>query len=365
MKRAGGTKTRRRATAKPKGKIAHDKMVQVYHNPMVHIRQPKIADGSAVESLGRQHRDVFGVTFDSSRTCYAFMIPSLSCPLMVVSTLGGDTVGANRYPAGNDQPKNFTVPFDAVQDTVGTVAVPSNGNTFDFRAGAKNKEILKWRVVSSGCKVSNLNATDNDGGFFEVRHFGVRLDDENFCLQSASKTELNVSEQGRNAAKSNIFTLSPNGMDGLIAQFDANDSSYFGSELRDINKYQFHLGESRTENVWCVPKGDYNLSGRAPTDASTGRGWLAFENSISARDNLRYIEDQLDMNYVVTCIKITGNSTNDTKLMFESCTNYEIQYTEGSDMQELSTKSPKNPEHPRHRELRRQSHSNAAFRVMN
>jgi hypothetical protein len=365
MKRTA-TKSRRRPSARPKGRLM-DKNTAVYHNPMVHARQPKIADGSAVESLGRQHRDVIGVTTPSNKTCYAFMIPSLSCPLMVVSVLGQDTEGASRYPGANDGPKNFTVPFDAVQELAADFTCPSGGATtaFDFRMGLKEKEILKWRMVSSGCKVSNLNAGDDDGGFFETRHFGVRLDDENFCLQSSSKSQTDVSEQGKAAAHDNMFTLSPSGMLSIINQFDANDASYFGTRLRDISKYQFHLGESRTENVWCVPKGDYNLTGKCPTDAGSGRGWLEFHNGTSGRDNLRFIEDQLDMNYVVTVIKITGNSTGDTKLMFESCSNYEIQYTEGSNMQELSTHSAKNPDHVRHRELRRKSHANAAFRVMN
>lgn len=356
--------TRGKKAKKPKGASNQsmlDKHARVYHDPMVSIRDPKILDGSCVESLGRQKRDVNRLNIPSEFEGFIFLQPGATCPMYCAAVQ--DTSQASfdialKTVHGDTATQNFSYPDTGVDWTT---------NGVDNLAGANNEasfsnttpSVYKWRIVSSGVKCSLMNSTDTNGGFFEVRHFHVRPDERNFVLLPTDKTEINTGFNNQQMAASNIMVPSPRLMEALATNFDANDSSYYGGSLADINKFDFHEGTTATDEKWTTMRGEYNV--RLDSFAA-GTGVRGYQKLDRGTDTLQFVQDNFDFNYTWTVIHVLPNTSGTTRLQLETSTNYEIVYTDLAELNELHTASPMNRRHLQHQNTRRRRLTKAAFR---
>jgi len=258
----------------------------VYHNPFsTATTNPKIPDGKVYASTGVRLQSVTEFQNDATDTMDILLFPGLSNGVCLQN---GPGLGINHMPY-RDHGRFST---DSQPVSVGAA-------------------IHKWRLVSQALKISLINNSDENDGWWEA----IRVQggpDSAFSATLDVTTDPDTLFIG--AGTSTVFPA-------VSATSLVEHPTYCTGKLRDIHRYMFHL----------MPQGndhDFNIVPRTPS---------ALEFNSHQIDNEAY-----DMIF----IRVHGRTgAQPTRLMLHCVSNQEIIYDEQSFMTRYHNNSPGNSQY--------------------
>jgi len=268
---AGSMRTTSRGTAAI-GQLA------VYANPFsTATTNPKIPDGKAYHSTGLRLQAVKEFVNNTTPTMDFLLFPGLNNGIIAANVVAANEVDRYmRYPS-----HYVTVPSDNPGDGL----FVQNSET----------AIDKWRIVSQALKVTLINNSDENDGWWESSRVQLSSD-EVFQLRATS--------DGNVVGSTSSATTLP-GID--INRQLVENPTYVTGKLRDIHKHAFQL----------APQGaDHDFQElRSVIDAS-----------LTTADT-----KILDPNYDAIYLRIHARGgTTPTRLMLHVVSNQEVVYDEGS-----------------------------------
>lgn len=277
------------------GKNHMQDCLAVYHNPFsVATTNPKIPDGKVYASTGLRLQAVAEVVNDGTESMDILLFPGLSNGLTVSSSTGGT-------PAGTP----WSIPYKAHGRFSQTTTYPLEqlGTT----------PIHKWRLVSQGLKITLINNSDENDGWFEAIRIQGNAD-------GGFKPTLSANEPAGSGSY-----IGAGGSTTLPAVQDTNlveHPTYVTGKLRDIHKYLFHLMPQGNDHDFTI------ISKSQGSDEEFANACL---------DN-----ESFDMVFIRVHGRTQAANGTPTRLMVHVVANQEIVYEEASFMTRYHSESKGN-----------------------
>lgn len=230
------------------------KSCAVMRNPFSTLTtSPKIPDGSVNASLTM--RDCVSSQYNSKRGQMTFVLyPGFHAHLAVIQGDGVDTVVYNNHTSeGNRRTTNKTNHPD--QNPKSTLIELENSPECPNQ----------WRVVSQGLRLTLLNSSLNNDGYFEAIRLNPTYDDNDFSISAIAAADHRIqageqvyitpnvlSFENRIANPTAVSTGTSITSDSAGTQSKgknwANHPSYITGRLRDLHKYTFLLKSQKDEH---------------------------------------------------------------------------------------------------------------------
>lgn len=333
-------KRKTRSGRKPKKRSVNTaevaKEIQSYLNPFtLGATVPRIPDGKSFYSTGLKRQEVRAITIpitgSSENTLPGnvdfLLYPGVNNCCRVLGTEGTDVLPSivGITPDQKTLLRNSTFAFKDLVDLNYREGQPFNQIGSD--------QVLKWRLVSAGLKITLINNAETNDGWFECARYNHHL--------SLGDWQLQRTDDG--AAQSGSVSIIPTA--ALADNFKtnmANQPSYQTGRLRGLNHVFFRLKPvekahdfiSLPENIGLqstiVPAGTENYPGqRLSIDTAN----VTYESQQDALAKL--IDESFDMVY----IRLYGRqATTPTKLLCQCVMNYEIVYDNSSKLSSIHKK---------------------------
>jgi len=242
----------------------------VYHNPFsTATTNPKIPDGKVYASTGIRLQSVGEMVNDTTDNMDILLFPGLSNGLLTASSLsnGGNVTAYPYKDHGRFDPVGLSMSGQAIH---------------------------KWRVVSQALKITLVNNSDENDGWFECIRVQGASDSGFDMVPAADDGQLIIAGSGIQ-----IPAISSTNM--------VEHPTYVTGKLRDIHRYLFHLMPQGNDHEFETMLRDY-----------------------VSEDQLR--PDQLDNNgYDMVFIRVHGRTgSSPTRLMLHVVSNQEIVWDESS-----------------------------------
>lgn len=293
-----------------------------YINPFTGNTNPRIPDGKVTKSLGRMHQTASQIRVEApppssaDGACMICLFPGLSCGLNYIAN--------DRLPVLERNPATVqTFKVNGVDDIqkllfsertwfVDAIALDPNTTSNNMKLVRTGQAIKSWRLVSSGVKFKLVNASDDDGGWFECVR--VHLPANSDALQWLNNGNQSFGET------LNIWNL-PYVKDQTSL---VDDPSYFTDSLKNIQNHVFITSPAGGEHNFKDIEANYDADveidtatyNRIPPESS----FLEFKTSI------------YDDTYDLLLIRVHPASGNDTTttLHVHSVHNHEYTYDVGT-----------------------------------
>lgn len=193
----------------------------VYNAFAANNRDPKLPDGKCITSLGTMNTQI-GSVIAGEDTMDILLYPGLmsGCYISNVADKGPTTGEAGPQILKYDNHHNiqavYTPGTDGNPDFPERVVTP-NGN-----------KLTNWRIVSQALKITHLNDSEDDSGWFEAIKFNPSADVEKWECGSLN----NLTTNGIRP-REDLFNL--------VGQGLVDKPNYIAGKLRNIGKLNFFL----------------------------------------------------------------------------------------------------------------------------
>lgn len=301
------------------------KQLEVFHDPFSNsTTQPKIPDGKAIESLGLSLQSVGELK--NKEDASPFEGSAEEIHLMLFAGQNAGLVAYNVDDTGSSGATSFNV--YGYEDAGGC-----NWQPVSVAGGAclQHTEYGQWRTVSSGLRLSMLNAIEEDDGWFEAVRINAPLDaTEDYILATLDRTA--VSTVKDNGCVIPIHPFSNSSSD-LAERTLSNEPSYVTGLMRDLENYQFELHGKMDHHDFVQGKRTIDLTGDHISSANPlslpFTGGFA-ENASEVYDVInQYIDPGYDMIYIRLHCRAnvsTSPTLNGSRLHFNLVSNQEVTY---------------------------------------
>ena len=260
----------------------------------------KIPDGSATLSSAQRFQICEGFSCPDNGVGYIAIMPTLDTPIWysgLTANTATDAPAASGTVASPDvvmQDVGSSGGDTRIKADTGTTTAGTTWKAIKVKGHVQNtNELAKWRLVSAALKISLINNSEANEGFFEAIRISTGI------------------EQGGNKSANDYSSL----LDELLEQYKAGTSvlgqfvdqpSYVSGKLRDINKYMFQ----------CRPDG-INHNFNANTDL---------------------VDNGFDLVLIrITGRTVTGSDAVHTSIIAHAVTNQEIVYTNTNTLSRFHT----------------------------
>jgi hypothetical protein len=274
------------------------RQLAVYRNPFsTAVTQPKIPDGKCTLSLGRKVQAV--KEFTPIGGANGFILEFLLYPGLRNSV----------YVRGVDLAARI-MPFDVTHASMTRNATVIEQDT--------SNAVGQWRTVSCGLKLTLVNNTDQNEGWWEAVRFATTkgektFDVRNFTADTVVDTEQAYIVPQEGAGAINYFA---NGIAGSVQMIE--NPSYMTGKLRDIHKYMFKLRPHNTEHDFNRVRREYE-----------------YQTVVGEQD---IIQDLVDYDFDMCLIRVHCSDV--TKIMAHTVHNIEAMYEPGSILATMHTQNP-------------------------
>jgi hypothetical protein len=274
-------------------------------NPL-HPGAPRIMDGKAPESQTFNHREVFDLSLDNgSINNIICLAPNISTPFQGIYTQSAGAGDNNFYI----HPPTFDFSYTLNGTAPG---VNFTINTFLTLEGA----IDRWRMVSSGMRITLLNTSEQNDGWYEA----WRVTD----IPTAQEFEL-MEKAG--AATSLAAIIAPSFLTSQASysnriQFE----SYHVGSLKDIHNGIFSLRPITMNHPWK------NLEDRIDSNAGlvnvpdTRHNQNYYKCNDNQNEDRQRLRNTLWDETFDTVLIVIHPGNNDCQLLVECATNLEVVY---------------------------------------
>jgi hypothetical protein len=277
------------------------KQLAVIRNPFDDATlDPKIPDGRATTSVGVRLQAVADVELGTNTT-NILLYPGLGSVVYASDVLQG----------------NSTTPSDYILPINSSVDINQTGTSgVDLKFVQNEANVAsRWRLVSSGMKITTVNDNGHNGGWWEAIRFSPTVEDTAYALQDGTLTvpTSQLFDKNKSVAGENLIS----------------HNNYMTGQLRDLHKYMFYLQHNEPESEWVQLSTELDVEGN-PLDK---------QNAVD-----QYWDHQND----VVLLRIHGRATDPnatsspccrgTRLMIHAVANHEYQYQTSSPMARLQTR---------------------------
>ena len=136
----------------------------IINNPLVSMKDPKVYDGGVQCSHGRQFKSVFKIVVPGSGSATLLLYPGLSSGLSYLTSTSSSflaalgTIGTIVTAAGSESTCGVVMHRPWADLTASTAALTI---ATDGVVTSTTKDVAKWRVVSIGAKITNIDSDQN------------------------------------------------------------------------------------------------------------------------------------------------------------------------------------------------------------
>lgn len=285
-----------------------------YRNPLIYnpfsprSNTPKLGDGREYMSTGIKLQCVSEIPCPVDGKClYLAFFPGISnCIYAINGTKEGTGLGgATTYPF-----KNHLL---VSPETSGEPAAVTG-----FKQAATAK-IAKWRTVSAGIKLAQLNNSDENEGWFEcIRYQAYPNINKEFTLAPPAGTPA-PSPPYTPVVTSNTENAVPGFNAGNNGAALCEHPSYITGKLRHLNRMMFRLMSNTTDHEFI------NLPDFIPTAGDEGAAEV--------------VDPAFDCLLFKIYGRSGGESTSPTKILVHVVSNQELVYDESSTLSRYMTKN--------------------------
>jgi len=291
----------------------------VMRNPFsTAVATARIPDGSA--SLSSASRLSTSQRYTStSETVTIALFPGFSTHLAVS--------GAGVGPGGTNLSSNFVAPSMNISSRFVTAAGTGNDLTIVQNVNAPQK----YRIAAQGMRISLIENTENNDGWFEAIRIPSAYDAKDFCTIPADGSNKLISLMESNEVFGGNLGL----YNGTLKNWAMNPT-YITGKLRDINRHTFMLHRENDHDF--VDLGEQNSMIGSPTT-----GAYAEERFVrSAGNKTWWVDPNLDT-VLVRCFSSTAGSATGQNLHIHTVQHVEEQFEPDSELARYMTKPPSNP----------------------
>lgn len=318
-RRYGGTTVRRRRVGVGAAAVSH------LINPFRRKTSPKIPDGSCTESHARVLRSVKQVEIAPHGQAYICLFPGLNVGAVMYL---GDGRNVDNASAAALPDTIFHYGENSWSGIAGDC--PSDvgfGSDTTFRIGTN--DLAQWRIGSQGLRVTYLNNSHEDDGWFSAHRVVQQNNTDNYLLARADLRLMVAAE-----AQEKLLCIPQNKLG--TDQEEANDPTFITGSLKNIGAYQFKLAKTDNEYSFIHPRHEWNTKGKLVKPATTNKSMINLVAANNQDQKIPYIDFGFDM--VVIRVH-AGSST--CQLLVEVSSNQEYVYDESSYLSAFMTKSYK------------------------
>lgn len=292
--------------------------ISVIRDPFYANRNPKIPDGSAPESQGRQYRGTAVIDAVTARTVDLLIFPGLA----------GGVLWRNRASDEKLNPFNSSnaatcgiLTNDVGTFNITTPTLPHTASTLQIRM---NDNVAKWRQVSSGIRLKDLTADQTVKGWFEAIQINKQIEDS--ALAAFSKT--NYLLTSGTALTDVVITPRVDKFKDIVM---AQDPSYMTGSFSELSTLLFQLKRGDNDNHFAMPA---KVTGFFGTAETTGF-FLGDQPASPYNVSLGLMDSQ----YQYTLLRLY--MPQGARLLLEYACNQEHIYEEASQLNSFMTKSYK------------------------
>jgi len=295
--------------------------LHLYHDPFAGTTaSPKIPDGKAESSVGLHMQSVEEITGGlSSGEMWIVLFPGLG----VVARTAGTNSGNGRAAM---------IDFPEWRNTSQWQGDNFVDHDTPYRI-SRSSDLAKWRMVSAGLQMKQLNASEEDDGWWEAIRFHTDIGSSDWSLKAFQSPALGDWSIGSHLCRT-VDT-------GLI---EPSDKSYATGLLRDLGKVQFDLKPSYVDHEFICPAQAHNV------DTSVGALNGTSSDPVQSTDVVfdtgsdvlhRMVRDSTDQSFDSILIKIHGrpSTATPTRLHCNFVANYEAIYSRQTEYSLYHTKS--------------------------
>lgn len=288
------------------------KQLEVFHDPFsAATSQPKIPDGKTTESLGISVQTVGEIVNEVDG----------DADTMHLLLFAGQNTGLIAFDSNSGIAGTQIYGFEDAGGCDWTDVGGSGGNV------SQNQEYGQWRVVSTGLRLSLLNAVEEDDGWFEAVRLNEPLQTLDYFLATVDRTI-------HGANNGCIVPGFPATRAGFKTRTLSNEPSYVTGLLRDFENYQFDLHGKLDHHDFIQGKQNLYLETTA-ISASTPfvspfTGDFTADGYSSVYDVInQYIDPGYDMIYIRVHSRANTSANtalNGSRLHYNLVSNQEITY---------------------------------------
>lgn len=322
---SGGYKTKRRGLFKKPAytgmKINTTALAQAksYFDPFsLATVTPKIPDGKCLLSTGLRLQAVYELAANTdSGVMHIWFYPGINAGLEAKGVVDNQGTVANGEVVVNYTGHAPLYADRAVQNTSnlgrGFNKVSQFPLTADDTLETSLSNIVKWRLVSQGLKLSLVNNSDENDGWWEAIRFTPSQDSNEWTLGSRTADET-AAQFPFYVERDYYGNLKQETQTSLVEH-----PTYNTGKIRDLHKYMFQLKAQDTDHPFNK---------------------LAAQE-INAEKCEEFIRNCVDQSYDCIYIRIHGRPTgsNPTRLLAHVVSNQEVMYESESTMNRFHTET--------------------------
>lgn len=326
---------KKRKAATPKANVGAAAELHVYKDPFsTKTAQPRIPDGRVYRSLGISNQTAGEIVCNQSGSkpagaltglpetgiMHIMMYSGLNSGAVVWGSQGG-VINASETPYTAYECAFEHMTFDGVPEIAAIGTPTPSGATLAISGG-----YASWRQVSEGLKLSLLNPSEFDDGWFEMIRLKEPLDTSNWEMSNRKRESDFASltcHPGSELYRDPGF--------GLFNRVLSNDPSFKTGLLRDIHKHTFKLAPTYKDHEFKTMMDSYVFpDNQVGTVASIGPDrFISFNDG---QDDVKgFIENVTDPSFDLVYIRIHGRpgTTNPTRLHYNLVSNQEVTFAPG------------------------------------
>lgn len=228
--------------------VAHCAVVR---NPFsTAVTHAKLPDGAVSMSSSCRYSMSYDIS-DQSGYVDILLLPGFNAPIVTRQAVGNSSTTAPRYELRTVSPRGYTVPSRHTTITYDSDSDPKLA-TIVHSASTPNQ----YRVVSQGLRISMINNSQDNDGWFEAIRINPSYSTTDFGI--IDPTTANI---GKIYPIPAVFENGICGIDGVSGTSSDNNRvdlsmnpSYIAGKLRDIHKHTFFLHRNENNDFIEIPQ---------------------------------------------------------------------------------------------------------------
>lgn len=321
--------------------VAHCAVVR---NPFsTAVTHAKLPDGAVSMSSSCRYSMSYDIS-DQSGYVDILLVPGFNAPIVTRQAAGSGQTTAPLYALRTVSTRGYNVPSRHTTIEFDNTNTPTLA-TVRHNASTPNQ----YRVVSQGLRVSMINNSQDNDGWFEAIRINPSYSNTDFGI--VDQTTANI---GKIYPIPSVFENGIAGIDGVSGtSFDNNrvdlsmNPSYIAGKLRDIHKHTFFLHRNENNDFIEIPQVSTlpvaKVAATGSGSATTGNGEF-FQIGASQTTDSWWLDNHMDA-ILIRCRAqpaTTGGSVPGLRLHMHVVQHVEECYDEASDIFRFQTICPQN-----------------------
>lgn len=218
---------------------------QVLYNPFTpYVSTPKVPDGREFLSAGVRLQVVKEIICSQEKPSYIAVFPGLHSGVFFITPTADPATNLHKDPPYGLMPYARHGPITEMSGTEVGIAANDDGNAVPGVVTAKrwdykpDGKIAKWRLVSQGVKMSLLNNSDENEGWYEMIRYQMYPnygEGGNFRLHLVGTDQAAIGPFTTDGDATNILSTVP-GIQNLESTNFCEHPTYQSGKLRHLNR---------------------------------------------------------------------------------------------------------------------------------